>query len=71
MSFNQGLVTALSAGKIWNAQENPPKVYIGEQRIHHYQVGIALFIAAIFLKSPTLAGIGTGLFLDDVDDVPI
>lgn len=71
MSFNQGLVTALNASKIWNAQENPPKVYIGEQRIHHYQIGIALFIAAIFLKSPTLAGIGTGLFLDDINDVPI
>ena len=69
MSFNQGLVTALSVGKIWN-KENPPKVYIGEQRIHHYQVGIALFIAGIVFKSPTLAGIGTGLFLDDIDDVP-
>lgn len=71
MSFNQGLAVALSAGKIWNNQENPLKVYVGEQRIHHYHVGIALFIAAIILKSPTLAGVGVGLFLDDIDDVPV
>ena len=70
MSFNQGLVAALNARKIWSSHENPPEVYVGEQRIHHYQVGIALFIAGIVFKSPTLAGIGTGLFLDDIDDVP-
>ncbi len=71
MSFKVGLVTALSAGKLWSSQENPPKVHIEGIRIHHYQVGVGLFVLALLLKSPTLAGIGVGLFLDDIDDVPL
>jgi len=68
MSFKIGLVSALGAGRLWNSQKNPPKVYINGTRIHHYQVGIGLLVLALLLRSPTLAGIGIGLFLDDVDD---
>ena len=71
MSFETGLVTALSAGKLWNSQNNPPKVYIEGTRIHHYHVGAGLFVLALLLRSPTLAGIGVGLFLDDIDDASL
>ena len=69
MSFLEGLVSALGAGEVWNSQHIPPKVYFGNRRIHHYEVGIAFFVAGVLLRSPTLAGVGAGLFFHDVDDI--
>jgi len=69
MSFQDGLVTALGAGEIWNSQRNPPKVYWDKRRVHHYEAGVVIFLVGVLLRSPTLAGFGTGLFLHDLDDV--
>jgi len=69
MSFVQGLIAALGAGETWDSQTNPPKVYWGRRRVHHYEAGIALFVLGAILKSPTVSGIGAGLFLHDIDDV--
>ncbi len=69
MSFVEGLVTALGAGELWNSQARRPKVYFGNTRVHHYEAGIVLFVFGALLKSPTLAGLGAGLFLHDIDDV--
>jgi len=69
MSFEKGLIAAIEAGEIWNSQRNPPKLYIEGTRIHHYHVGIALFVVGALLRSPTLAGIGAGLFLHDINDI--
>ena len=69
MTFLQGLISALGAGEIWNSQTNPQKVYWGQRRVHHYEAGIVMFFVGALLKSPTLAGVGAGLFLHDIDDV--
>ncbi len=69
MSFVSGLISALSAGEMWNTQSKPPKVYFQNRRVHHYEVGALFFVAGTLLKSPTLAGVGAGLFLHDIDDV--
>ena len=71
MSIENGLIAALSAGRLWNSQSDPPKVYVGNTRIHHYQVGMGLAVLGLILRSPTLTGVGIGLFLDDIDDVPL
>lgn len=70
MTFLEGLISALGAGEIWNSQQYPPKVYWGNRRIHHYEVGAALFLLGVVFRSPTTAGVGAGLFLHDIDDVP-
>jgi len=70
MSFQTGFVSALGLGEIWNNQRSTPKVYIERTRVHHYQVGIAVFLLGALLRSPTLTGFGVGLFLHDIDDVP-
>ena len=68
MSFVQGLVGAYGIGEFWNSQKLPPKVYFEGKRIHHYEVGIVLFLVGAILRSPTIAGVGAGLFLHDIDD---
>ena len=69
MSFLEGLVSALGAGEVWNSQRNPPEVYWEKRRVYHYEVGVILFFVGVLLRSPTLAGLGAGLFLHDIDDV--
>jgi len=69
MSFVQGLIAALGAGETWNSRSSPPKIYLGKRRVHHYEAGVALFFLGALLKSPTIAGIGAGLFLHDIDDI--
>ena len=71
MSIESGLIAALSAGRLWNSQSDPPKVYVGNTRVHHYQVGMGLAVLGLILRSPTITGVGIGLFLDDIDDVPL
>ena len=66
-----GLSTATALGAAWRSQENPPKVYLGETRIHHYHVGAAIALLGIIFGSPTAVGFGAGLVLDDIDDVPL
>lgn len=63
-----GVLLGLLAGMIWSSQKNPPKVYLGNTRIHHYHAGTLLSIVGLLTKSPTAAGIGVGLLLDDIDD---
>lgn len=69
MSFLQGMVRAYVLGTLWNSQKNPPKVYYEGNRIHHYQLGIVMFLTGVIVKNSTLAGLGAGLFLHDIDDV--
>ena len=71
MSFLNGLIGALGVGEFWNSQTRPPKIYLGEKRVHHYQAGIILLLAGIALKNPSVTGFGAGLFLHDIDDVPL
>ena len=71
MSFDEGLIAALEAGEIWNSQPNPPKVYWGNRRVHHYEAGIVLFVLGALLRSQTVTGFGAGLFLHDLNDVSV
>jgi len=64
------LSVAVAIGKVWSSQSNPAKVYFGETRIHHYHVGGILALLGLISGSPTVIGFGTGLILDDIDDVP-
>ena len=63
------LSAAVAVGLIWKSQTNPPKVYLGNTRIHHYHVGGILALFGLISGSPTAVGFGTGLILDDIDDV--
>ncbi len=66
-----GLTLGVTAGLIWETQRNPPKVYLGNRRVHHYEAGGILLLLALLTESPTAAGIGVGLFLHDINDVPM
>lgn len=66
-----GIVLGLTAGLIWRSQTNPPKIYLGNYRVHHYHFGGLLTLLGILTNSPTAAGIGIGLITDDLEDVPI
>jgi hypothetical protein len=61
---------AVAIGVAWNSQRNPPKVHLGETRIHHYHVGGLLALLGLISGSPTAVGFGTGLILHDIDDIP-
>lgn len=65
-----GLALGLTAGLIWQSQKNPPQVYLGNRRVHHYEAGGLLFLLGLLTESPTAAGIGAGLFIHDINDVP-
>lgn len=64
-----GILIGLAVGAMWRSQRNPPKISLGETRIHHYQTGAAMAALGILFDKPLIGGIGTGLFLDDIDDV--
>lgn len=74
MNNSEKVFVALSAavvlGKVWSSQSNPPKVYLGDTRIHHYHVGGILALLGLISGSLTAIGFGAGLILDDIDDVP-
>jgi len=61
----EGIVLGLLAIAAWRSQRNPPKVYLGEQRIHHGAVGTAL---TLFAKDPLWRAFGAVLALDDLKD---
>lgn len=65
-----GALLGLIAGLIWESQRNPPKVYLGDMRVHHYQAGELFVLLGLVAGSPTAVGIGAGLFLHDINDVP-
>ena len=71
MSFQNGLISALGLGELWNSQTSHPTVHVRKRRVHHYEVGLVLFCLGAVLKMPTLAGFGAGLFLHDIDDVSL
>lgn len=68
--FERGLGDAKKLTTRWNSQTNPPKVYIGDTRVHHGEVGVVLGLIGIFSDDKRLTGLGTGLALDDLHDMP-
>lgn len=66
--FQRGLQAAQAVTKSWNSQQNPPKVYVSDRRVHHGEVGILLGLAGLYKNDPYLTGFGTGLALDDIHD---
>ena len=68
--FAVGLSIATALGYAWQSQKNPPKVYLGGTRVHHYHAGAAIALFGLLSGSPTVLGFGAGLVLDDIDDIP-
>ena len=68
--FEKGLIDAKKLTSSWNSQPNPPKVYVDNTRIHHGEVGVVLGLTGVFTNNERLTGLGTGLALDDIDDLP-
>ena len=64
------LTAAFALGQIWDSQRNPPKVYLGDTRVHHYQAGGLLALLGLLAGNPAAVGFGTGLVLHDIDDAP-
>lgn len=60
----------------WNSKKIPPEIYIFGRRVHHGEIGAllsatSLLIGKIPVPAPALgilAGIGTGLIKDDLED---
>jgi len=69
-TFNDGYKFGDKLVKTWNSQPNPPKVYVGGNRIHHGLVGVGLGIAGLIFEVPALTGLGTILAIDDIIDMP-
>ncbi|MFZ0183520.1 MAG: hypothetical protein WAL88_01640 [Nitrosotalea sp.] len=44
-SFNEWYNLTNKVVKSWNAQPNPPKVYVGDRRMHHGTVGLGSAVA--------------------------
>lgn len=68
--FEKGLDDATKLTSHWNSQPNPPKVYISDTRIHHGEAGVVLGVAGILTGDERITGLGTGLALDDLHDLP-
>lgn len=68
--FEKGLDDAKKLTSSWNSQPNPPKVYIDDTRVHHGEAGVVLGVAGILTGDERLTGLGTGLALDDLHDLP-
>lgn len=66
--FQQGWQAANALTNTWNAQPNPPRVYVLDRRIHHGEVGVLAGLAGILYKDSFWTGFGTRLALDDIHD---
>ena len=66
--FQQGWQTANALTNNWNAQPNPPHVYVFDRRIHHGEVGVLAGLVGIINKDPFWTGFGARLALDDIHD---
>jgi hypothetical protein len=54
----------------WNAQPNPPKVYVGGNRIHHGLAGLVIAWGGLLFDNKPAIGLGTRLMIDDLLDAP-
>ena len=55
---------------LWDSQNNPPKVYIGGNRLHHGLFGLGLRIYGILENDDYLKGLGKSFMKDDIKDIP-
>lgn len=67
-TFNDGYNLADEWVKTWNSRPNPPKVYLGDYRIHHGLAGLLLVAAGLWLDHKSVVGIGARLVIDDIED---
>lgn len=77
--FESGGEVAKFGTTLWKMQPNPPKIYSGNYRIHHYGIGILLNIIGFGMLGSGnkndaeigefLIGFGTELVADDADDL--
>ena len=61
-------LAALAAVSVWRTMPNPPKVYIGGNRIHHGLAGALMFGLGVLTKRRDAAAAGLVLALDDIED---
>ena len=66
--FQSGYHVIKVVADSWNADENPPKVYIKGRRLHHGAIGITLVTSGILLKNSYVMGCGYAMMEDDIDD---
>lgn len=67
--LEQGIKTGQLLTSSWRSQANPGKVFIGPYRIHHGLVGAILALAGLYYGDDCIAGLGTSVAIDDLDDV--
>ena len=77
LSYDEGVRAGSVIGNIvtnlWNSQKNPGKVYVGNRRVHHGEIGVLLGLSALLKKrrpdaTGIISGLGQALSEDDIAD---
>jgi hypothetical protein len=69
-TFDDGYKTVDVLVRKWNAQPNPPKVYVSGNRVHHGLVGVGLAAVGLLFDNKPALGAGVRLMVDDIADSP-